>query len=313
MRVFFVFALLGLLLTACGDDKPGIPVPANPIGSQIDPWDYLTTRICPDGSPWIFTKCADWHRQSRSDVVSFHRLDTSGHTDGQKQNTYLIPAGPDQPQQGAVREFDYPRHGLFNPIPTPTDHGGDGGDVAVVEGDTVRFSFTQNGVPGGTVSGWWVGKNCGGHGWVLFKDRPPTGAWATMVAKLAPSFSDSNSCPKLNSALTEWRREKAIIPFTQDGKPHSVELDIIISHHYNSGSNPSARETVIFAYGVGPVYWLSSGRTPGGPTWACGGLPPWTDQTDGWVLKDLRCLTEFKIVPPASSDSYAWPPPGATK
>jgi hypothetical protein len=64
---------------------------------------------------------------------------------------------------------------------------------------------TQDGGKPGVLQ-HFVGPQCSGDGWVLFRQDAPTGNWTEMVARL--SNTNDGSCPaSLGRAYTRWRLE----------------------------------------------------------------------------------------------------------
>lgn len=307
-----------LLISACSSGgsgsssgNPPAPPPA-PAITIPDVTAYLSTSRCPgDGMPTALEPgCAGAAPQRASDPMLYRRADWSGHADGQIEDAYRSDDGT-----YFVNTFSYPPHG---PFAAPN---GDGGDVLVTDGTTVRISYTQNGAPnGGTVFGWWVGPNCGGTGWVLYDNKAPTGSWASEVASLAGS-TDPAACPAtLNPAYTQWRLETVAVPFLTGGPAgatqQTVSLPAIISEHYDGPSIAlsTAMERVVMPLGLGRALWEAWSLTPSSATFACPGIAGWNAApTAGWSLQDRRCLTQIVTgsVPPTTGDLYQWPPAGA--
>lgn len=264
---------------------------------------YLAVSRCPDGQPAVLSNCANSMPQKASDPMLVRKLDWSGHTGNQIEDTYLSNNG-----QYYVNTFSYAPNRQFVP------GNGDGGDVLVTDGTTVRITFTQNGTSGGgTIAGYWVGANCGGTGWLLFDNTAPTGRWADKVALLKGSV-DPNACPNLSSAYTRWRLENANVPFVVNGQVQQINLPVVISEHFGGASigNAHSMERVVMAKGFARVLWEAWATTPplGIQNWSCPGIAPWSDPpAPGWYLQDRRCPTQISVGDGSmTGDIYGWPP-----
>ncbi len=301
IRYIFPFIFVSLMLVACGG---GNPLPPAPI-TISDVTAFLATARCSNGMPAVVSTCSDAAPQKSSDFMLYRRHDWSGHTDGQIEDTYFNDNG-----NYFVNTFSYPPNGLFNAS------NGDGGDVMVTDGTTVRIIYTQNGNGvGGTAFNYWVGYNCGGTSWLLFDNAAPTGSWRGQIAYLN-SAATSGACPSLNAAWTQWRLETAGVPFIMpDGSQQTVSMPIVISEHYGSSSIATAKsmERVIMGKGVGRILWESwTTKSQTNATFACPGIVGWSDApAPGWYLQDRRCLTQIKADDQAlSGDLLGWPGSG---
>jgi hypothetical protein len=212
-----------LLVCSCGG-AVNVPIVGNVGGSakSLPPMGTVTVRdlsafldqtVCDDGSV-DFTRCGAKHRQSEDEVARYRRHD--------------LPAPGGYQIGDCVDErciFSYPPFGPFNVA------NGDGGDHYTIDRDgIVRIDLTQDGSKPGILQ-HFVGPDCGGDGWVVFRQDAPTGRWAEMVARL--SNTNDGRCPSsLGSAYTRWRLEQ--IPWTLyfGQRPTTVTLLTIISEHY---------------------------------------------------------------------------------
>ncbi len=298
-------AILVLLsLAACGGGggtSPSPPPPATPTIPDVTV--FMTTSRCADGMPAAVEPGCAAAPQRASDPMLFRRHDWSGHTDGQVEDAFVSDDG-----SYYVNSFSYPPHGPF------IANNGDGGDVLVTDGTTVRIDFTQSGNgAGGTTSNYWAGPNCGGTGWVLFDNAAPTGSWRGEIAQLNSASSPGSCPPSLNSAYTQWRLETVTVPvFLPSGAEGAVSLPAIISEHYGAASIGAAKgmERVVMALGLGRVLWEAwTTQALADATFACPGIAPYSGApADGWHLADRRCLTQIEADGSGlTGDAFYWP------
>lgn len=308
MSDLLLSVLCFLLLTSCGGSVTTQPQ------TSIDPRDFLYTRICGDGSLWVLNQgCQSQIAQGATPVVTW-RYDWAHPDQAQVQNTYVLDDG-----SGWVATFSYPPHLAFNAA------NGDGGDVYVTDGTTVRISYTQNGDGhGGTVAGWWVGARCGGTGWVSYDAYTDDRGWREWTARLRGS-TDPSACPPLDSAYTRARvvRRLPVYFILQDPQgsvtTRTVPLDAVVSEHYAGATleGSSQMERQVHVAGVGPsVYWEAWVRNPPemSASYRCDGAPGANASPpgDGWVLWDRRCRTVVRYASPVmTGNQWGWPPSGA--
>lgn len=197
--------------------------------------------------------------------------------------------------------WSYPPFGPF------VQANGDGGEVYVTDGTTVRIAATQDGsLP--YIQGFY-GASCGGTGWILFKNDAPTGSWASLVAKLDDKPIPS-SCSATNPAFTRYRLETVDLPFIVNDQPQTVTLPTIISEHYDDSTiqDSTDMERSFFAQGLGRVIWEAwSVNPPGGQDLATR-CPPTVYSVapaPGWQLSDCRVATNLQ---PGVSPNFGWPP-----
>ena len=304
-----------LLLTSCGGGGSVTPPP--PPQATIDPRAFLYTRICGDGSLWVLNQgCQYQVAQGATPVVTW-RYDWAHPDQAQVQNTYVLDDG-----SGWVATFSYPPHLAFDAA------NGDGGDVFVYDGETVRISYTQNGDGrGGTAAGWWVGARCGGTGWVSFDKYTGDQGWREWLAKLRGA-TDPQACPSsLDSAYTRARvvRGLPVYLVLQDllgnVTTRTVPLDAVVTEHYAGPTLAGATqmERQVHVANVGPsVYWEAWVKNPPEQpaAYQCPGAEGWNGPPDGsgWVLWDRRCRTVVRTADPViTGDQWGWPPPDAVR
>lgn len=313
---WFVSLLCTLFLIGCGGCSNPPPPPPPPPPVSIDVTAFLRTVICADGSLAALTPGCPSQIAQGATPINYWRYDWA-HTDQmQIQNTYVLDNG-----SGWVATFNYPPHGTFNAS------NGDGGDVFVNDGGTVRISYTQNGQPdGGSVAGWWVGSRCGGTGWLSYDQYINDQGWREWTAKLKGAL-DPNACPKLDSAYTRARlvRSLPIYFILQDPAGNittqTVPLDAVVTEHYagSTFSGATSMERMIHVKDVGPsVYWEAWVKNPpeAPPVYQCVGVPGgWSDAPGPeWVLWDRRCRTVIRQANPVlTGDQWGWPPTNATQ
>jgi len=173
-----------------------------------DPLAFLEQTVCDDGSV-DFTRCTAKHRQTNKELARYRRHDLPA------------PAGYQIGDCVARRcIFSYPPFGPFNVA------NGDGGDAYSTASDGwVRIAVTQDGGKPGVLQ-HFVGPQCGGDGWVLFRQDASTGSWTETVAHL--SNTNDGSCPaSLGRAYTRWRIEDITWTLYFGRQPERVTLPTI--------------------------------------------------------------------------------------
>jgi hypothetical protein len=291
LAVLVAFVVSSVLVQTATDGaayaQQGRP-PHRPSGQVTipDPLDYLVQQN-PDGSPMRV-----------GDVLSAQRRDWP------LPDGYVISQSLMRRDGTVTQVWDITPFGEFNAA------NGDGGQVASIGGDGyVRFLATQD---GGTP--WiqhFVGQNCGGTGWIVFRTDAVSGAWKSVVARLAIA-QISTACPPLGESYTQWRIEDVRFPWAFDGVVSNKTLRTIISEHYdgNSIASSHALERSYLAKGYGLVRWEAWGPTPPAimdlPE-RCGPIAYSDPPVGGWYLRDCRTFTnERSLVPPAPSP-FVWP------
>jgi hypothetical protein len=265
-----------------------------------DPMSFLVQTRCEHGgAPW---NCDDPVMQKASDVVRYRRHDWPPPTGYQISDSVLSNDGSQ-----VISTFSFPPFGPFNAA-----HG-DGGEIYVFDGTTVRITATQDGGTPGMQ--YFVGPRCGGDGWVVFRTDAPTGSWRSLVARLR-DVSDPNSCPKLVEAFTQYRLEQITFPFIRVNESRSVTAPTIISEHYGGRSiaRASSMERFFLLQGWGKVRWEAwttnhSIRPPPDLPQRCPSLQFSTPPTASWQMVDCRMWTNVQPVKGGwSVDQFGWPP-----
>ena len=309
MKLRFAATVAGTLCTIAGCVSPPQmvdPPPSNLSASAppptIKPVDYVVQHAC--SSAGDFLNCAGTlHPQTTAETAQYRKHDLPAPDGYQIGDCTLNPDG------SMPCEFSYPPFGLF------TAANGDGGDLYVTDPNgTTRVRETQDGGKMGVLQ-HFTGPECGADGWVSFKDDPPTGSWASTVARL--NDRPTATCPeKLNKAFTRWRLENILWTFYEGTVPQTVTLPTIISEHYGRDTIAGSRtmERFYYAKGAGRVRWSSWKKAaPRGselsvrcPAVAYDVAP----DNSGWNLSDCRTWTAIE---PAAAGwtgaMYGWPPP----
>lgn len=177
---------------------------------------------------------------------------------------------------------------------------GDGFQTAEVQSDGwITFPSTQD---GGTP--WvqhFVGRRCGGTGWLVFKNDAASGQWKSAVARLSIS-QDPNACPPLGTAFTRYRLEQVAFPFSLYGVLSTLTLKTVISEHYSGDSleGATALERSYLSDGYGLMRWEAWSATPPVIT----DLPERCKQVEysvapkpGWYMNDCRTYSIIKAQP----------------
>lgn len=265
----------------------------------IDPLAYLVQHRCADGSePW---SCADPQPQMLATVATWRKRDWPPPAGYQVEDSALRPDG------AVVTTFSYPPFGRF-----VAAHG-DGGEVYRIDGGAAVITETRDG--GTPHDQFFVGRNCGGTGWLLFRTATESGS---AVARLSDR-ADPASCATGSSAFTKWRMVPLSYLFVlPDGSRRKETISTIVSDHFASASPARARSEERFLltkyWGrLGWQHWSSPGSVPPvdlshrcAPSFApLSATPP----APGWVLTDCRIYTVLSPAPPGwSVAKYGWPP-----
>jgi hypothetical protein len=273
-----------------------------PVGAgagTFEPGAYLAQYRCPgDALP---TACDNPAPQRAGDVVTWRRHDWPGPRGYVAQDAVMLGPG------AYASTWAFAPFGRFDPAL------GDGGEVYRVEGGTVLIALTQDGGRPGLQ--YFVGRDCGGTGWIAFRDDAPTGAWAELVATLAiaPAASD---CKRLNGAFTRYRREHVTMPFLRgDGTAFALSVDAIIAEHFNAATveRASALERSYFAAGWGRLRWEAWRKGGPGPVDLSARCPAnvapaySVAPAPGWTMVDCRTWTLIAADPPSRVADFGWP------
>jgi len=316
-RAPLVFSLLlktacfAIWLVACdgGSSQGATSTPLPPVSTATIPdvSVFLAQTVCLDRSGKAVglavpgATCTAKRPQRASDPMFERRHDWPAPTGFQIEDSV---ASDDDRE--FVTTWSYPPFGPF------VAANGDGGEVFVSDGTTVRIAVTQDGGKPGLQ--YFVGRSCGGTGWIVFRNDVPTGKWADLVAALGDS-PDPGACKEGSRSYTRYRREHVRIPFIINGVRQAAIIPTIISEHYTGRSlaTATALERFFLGQGWGQLIWEAwrpgapaidlSARCPG-TAWS---VPP----VAGWQLHDCRYATN--ITPAVGSFSvidFGWPPSG---
>jgi len=274
-----------------------------PLGSRTiaDPQAFLVQLRCPDGRLEVAEpNCPGAAPQRASDPMLMRRRDWPASDGYVAQDAILGAYGPETLWS-------------FSPSGGFVAAHGDGGEVYVVDGATVRIALTQDG--GKPYLQGFYGAHCGGTGWVAFRTDAPTGRWAGLVAHLSdrrtPSF-----CLAFSSAFTRYRLENVAAPWIVDGAVRTITQLTVIAEHYDRASIAEAHnmERSFFAKGAGRIIWEA--WTTGKPTGSglaarCPGTAWSTPPAAGWVLSDCRYATNLVAADgQMSGAAFGWPGAG---
>lgn len=295
-----IVLLLALGVTACSASSPPAPTPVA-AATIPDVTVYLAQARCPDGVLAVAEAGCSATPQTAANTMLMRRFDWPATSPGPYQAEDSLVA-----DTGAYDEtlWDFAPYGPF------VASAGDGGEVYVTDGVTVRISITEDGgTPG--VQGFY-GAGCGGTGWVAFRDDAPTGSWASLVASLS-DLPVPSTCAASSAAYTQYRLEQVALPFIISGVPQSITLPTVITEHYAGSSIAAATsmERTFFAQGIGRAIWESwvIGTPATDTTGRCPGTAWSTAPGPGWVLSD--CRTSTNLVAQSGTltgDNFGWPP-----
>jgi hypothetical protein len=311
-----LFSML-LLLSGSADGESSAPTPRSPSGvNQItisDVNDFLAQRVCVRNGIAVSLSPLDPMCESRpqraSDPLYFRRGDLGNPN----------PPGYFQLSDSFVTD-DGSAWGAtwsYAPWGPRVIQNGDGGEIYVFDGTTVRIEMTMDGgVPG--AMHYFVGPKCGGTGWVAFKNDAPTGSWAESLGGIAISDNDPNACPTLGSNYTRYRLETLSWTIETDDGPQMITAPTIISEVYAAGPPGLSQE-------MERTFWVKRwGRIAWEP-WAINREPvidiatrcpdsPWPTPGPRWVRYNCRFNTRLiQTDGSLSATSYGWPPPGFTR
>lgn len=296
--------LLALALAGCASGGPKPPPPVAPPGPATisDAGLYLAQARCPDGMLWVLEQdCAGAAAQKGSDPILASRHDW-----GQPGGYFALDSV--SLDNGAFATL-----WAFQPFGAFDATLGDGGEVYVVAAATTRISITQDG--GKPYVQGFYGAGCGGTGWVAFRNDAPTGAWASVVARLS-GLPVPSTCAATDPALTQYRLEQVSIPFLVDGVRRDITLPTVISEHYDDTTidDSSDMERSFFAAGVGRAVWEAWSKNPpagAGLDQRCPGTSWSSPPAPGWRLSDCRFATNVVSEDgTTTANQFGWPPIG---
>jgi len=265
---------------------------------------FLAQTRCADGALEAAEPgCAGARPQRASEPMLMRRHDWPAPDGYQIVDSYVADDGA-----AFISSFSFAPYGAF------TARNGDGGEVYVIDGDTVRIAATEDGGQMGVMQGFF-GAGCGGTGWVLFRADAPTGRWSEGVAHLKGRPVGS-ACAASGSAFTRYRLEQVAMPFIVGGRRADLTFPTIISEHFNAATleRSSALERTFMVRGVGRAIWEAWSKHPATVAdlpQRCPGTAWSTPPAPGWFLVDCRYATNLVRADAAmSGDSYGWPPKG---
>jgi hypothetical protein len=281
---------------------PATAAPASGSTAIISPVDFVVQHVC--NSAGDFLNCAGaLHPQTTAETARYRKHDLPAST-GYQIGDCTLNADGSMPCQ-----FSYAPFGRF------TAANGDGGDLYVTDPDgTTRVKETQDGGKMGMLQ-HFTGPECGADGWVSFTDHPPTGSWASMVARL--NDTPTAICPeRLNQAFTRWRLENIQWTFYERALPQTVTLPTIVSEHYGAATIAGAKsmERFFYAKGAGRVRWSAWAKAAPAGSQLSARCPPVAydvaPDDNGWSLSDCRTWTAIEPAAPGwAAAMYGWPPP----
>ena len=292
----FAFATLAAFaaLVGCSRAEPAL----GPV-SVPDPLAFLIQLRCPDGALELAEPdCPGAAPQRAADPMRMRRHDWPAPAGYAAQDAMLGADGPETLWSFAP----------FGPFVAAR---GDGGEVYVVDGRTVRIALTQDG--GKPYVQAFHGRRCGGTGWVAFRDDAPTGRWASLVAHLSDE-PVASLCMAFSSALTRYRLETVAAPWIVAGERRTIAKPTVIAEHYDRATLAASRnmERSFFAKGVGRIIWeaWTMGKPTGNGLAARCPLTAWSAAPAvGWVLSDCRYATNLVADDGAmSGERFGWPP-----
>jgi hypothetical protein len=267
---------------------------------------FLVQTRCADGSLEVGRPgCKGAAPQRASEPMRMRRHDWPAPKGYQIVDSFVADDG-----RTFVSTFSFAPFGPFSA------QNGDGGEIYVVDGDTVRIAATEDGGKMGVVQGFF-GASCGGTGWILFRADAPTGRWAETVARLTDRPIGS-VCSASGSAFTRYRLETIGLPFVIDGRLTSITGPTIVSEHFNAATleRSSAMERTFMVKGVGRAIWEAWSKRPpviGDLATRCPGTAWSQPPASGWRLNDCRYATNLEAADGTmSGDRYGWPSAGLT-
>lgn len=292
---FALLYLAGVLLLGCGGHGGGgqgssgsaAPAPLPPVTAGFDPLPYLAQSKNPDGNPLT--------PLSAGDRLLYRRFDL-GHY--QAEDAFLAGSG------AAITAWSYPPFGAFSAAAEAGCPGapcrGDGGEQYAVDGDTVRIAATRDGSQ--AQDQWFVGKDCGGTGWVLFRSDA-TADWKDVVARLWLT-NDPSQCLPISSAYTRYSLQSV-------SYPGLGPVPSIVSEHYNGADMASAvdMERFFLGRGWGRLAWQRFAHNPPPvDTNRCPDFGWSAPPAPGLTLADCRILTQLAPADGTLSAGQLWQP-----
>jgi len=244
--------------------------------------EFLVQSRCPDNSPP--NNCGRGDDDPRGQPyqmtdampLMWHKKDWPGPYDGLFSDSVWTASG-----------------GVLSTFSTEPDHPwvppNDGGDIYAIQatggtGATALVLKTQTGDIGHAY--YFIGANCGGTGWVLFKNDLPVlpsywlggnAGWGSVTAQIGQSNSP-NGCAPLSPAFTQYHLELIDVPFIMFGTRQTLRVPTIVSEHYDGTTPRNAKNLERFYFGLGWgklgwQYYSADPPTRGDISGACPDMP----------------------------------------
>lgn len=275
--------VLAVLMASCKDDRRTGDDTASAVVSErdaltiADPLHYLVQSRNLDGSTSTPLRAADPLSRRRFDYGRWQVMDS-----------FLMADG------SAITAYGFAPFGRFTAV------NGDGGERHVVEGDTVRATATRDG--GTPADQYFVGAECGGTGWVMFR-TDASAEWRSLVAMLG-NAADPAQCSAASAAYTRYTLRTVSFPKIGD-------VSSVVSEHYDRVdiSTSSAMERTFFGLGWGRVAWQAYARSPVNIADLYLRCPAFGwDAPLGWYLVDCRIAVNIESVDGTLTGGDLWAP-----
>lgn len=269
------------------------------VGEECLKMDWLASLLCSLG---ILASCATPSPVTIIDPMAYLALDLGGH-----RQTVNDPLGRRRYDYGHYQETDSFQLDATHAVTTwdyvpfrAYDIPNDGGEQYVIEGDTVRIEGTRDG--GKPFNQYFVGKGCGGTGWVVFKTDADS-SWRQLVSTLSIAPA-ADQCSAKSKSLTRYTRQTVTFPALG-------RRDTIISEHYNAGRLNDAKvlERSFFVAGFGRVAWqaFANYQSPLSADELARRCPNFGWQVVGNLhLVDCRISDQIDLVESAVPGSQMW-------
>jgi len=282
VRMVALVIVLGVILAGCKDDKrkaapaPEAPPAPGPV-TIANPIEYLVQSRNLDGNTATPLRSADELNKRRFDYGRWQVMDS-----------FLLPDG------SAITAYGFTPFGPF------VAANGDGGERHVIEGEVVRATATRDGGTKGDQH--FVGKECGGTGWVLFR-TDATSEWKSLVARLG-NASDPGQCSAASAAYTRYTLRTVNFPKLGD-------ISAVVSEHYDRATiaTSGAMERTFFGLGWGRLAWQAYARSPVNIADLYLRCPAFGwDAPPGWYLVDCRIAVNVEDADGSLSGDDLWAP-----
>lgn len=273
-----------MMLSGCGFiDRDYVPTTHS--ASAVVSAQYLAQYVCKeDGSPALFSKTNPCTPVPQTAKMKFkwRKFDI-----GQYQSEDSVQYGPGE----------FADVWLYSPFTTFNQTAGDGGELIADGKDNIpTYVATQDGSH--PYMQYFLGYRCiNATGWVIFSPLAPVGQSASTIAFLKdenePYCSDSMGDWSL--AYTQWQRFPSLpLTFNVFGVNTTINVDMIVSEHYNTGDVSSATDMEL----TGLVKWNGrtiwqdwkhgTGTPAAGVATRCPAISGLPTPGAGWYLYDCR-------------------------